>query len=97
MGIFFWDLADDGRGGISAAKSLRIFLVTSSSSKSVEGSYTGSNMFFPALRRAELLFLRLVLLLGRSLDLELRESLDLFSQLSLILKSPLKRKFMDGL
>jgi hypothetical protein len=28
MGIFFCDLEDEGRGGISAAKSLSIFFVT---------------------------------------------------------------------
>lgn len=52
-------------------------------------------MFFPALSRAELLDLMLVLLEGRSLDLEFRDSLERFSQLYCILKSPLKRKFIE--
>ena len=42
-----------------------------------------------------MLFLRLVLLVGRYLDLEFLDSLDRFSQLSCILKSPLKRKFIE--
>ncbi len=70
-------------------------MATLSLSKSVEGSYAGSNMFFPALSRAELLDLMLVLLEGRSRDLELRDSLERFSQLYCILKSPLKRKFIE--
>lgn len=94
IGIFFCDFDVEGSGGISAAKSLRIFFVTSSSSKSVDGSYGDSNMFLPAFSSAELLFFRLVRLFGRSLDLEFLESLDRFSQLSCILKSPLNKKFI---
>ena len=42
-----------------------------------------------------MLFLIFVLLVGLYLDLEFLDSLDRFSQLSCILKSPLKRKFIE--
>jgi hypothetical protein len=81
----------EGGGGISAAKSRRIFLVTSSSNKSVDGY----NIFFAAFNNAELLFLMLVLLCGLYLDFESLDSFDLFYQLYCILKLlPFKKKLI---